>query len=85
MPRSKESTALSLFFLGELPIEEPSQKDSHSIEAAALGWPWGLQMHHQPRGTWTCHGGGKPGAQCKPSPGGVGLPLRPQVRLVMEV
>lgn len=37
MPRSKESTALSLFFLGELPIEEPSQKDSHSIEAAALG------------------------------------------------
>lgn len=37
MPRSKESTALSLFFLGELPIEEPSQKDSHFIEAATLG------------------------------------------------
>lgn len=36
IPRSKESTALSLFFLGELPIEEASQKDSHSYRLL----PW---------------------------------------------
>ena len=46
MPRSKESTALTLF-LGDLPIKESSKKDSHFIQAVSmLVYSWGLQKHH---------------------------------------